>query len=110
MNFGYEEGHIYFHSAPEGRKINIIKKNGRVCFNVVTDVQIDDENGCKVKYQSVTGAGLAHIVEDPEEKVRGVKALMRHTLGHEYDFPLKKMDSVLVVRIDIRDIKAKHGR
>jgi nitroimidazol reductase NimA-like FMN-containing flavoprotein (pyridoxamine 5'-phosphate oxidase superfamily) len=32
VNFGYRDNAIYFHSANEGRKINILKKNNSVCF------------------------------------------------------------------------------
>ena len=29
LNFGYDGGFLYFHAAPEGRKIDIIKRNRR---------------------------------------------------------------------------------
>ena len=32
MNFGYKDKALYLHSATEGRKIEIIKKNNKVCF------------------------------------------------------------------------------
>ncbi len=32
VSFGYEDNAIYFHSALEGRKVNLIKKNSKVCF------------------------------------------------------------------------------
>ena len=31
MNFGYKDNVIYFHSAPKGRKIDLLEKNNRVC-------------------------------------------------------------------------------
>ena len=40
MNFGYTGGEnpcLYFHCAPEGRKIELIGKNNYVCFEMDTD-------------------------------------------------------------------------
>jgi nitroimidazol reductase NimA-like FMN-containing flavoprotein (pyridoxamine 5'-phosphate oxidase superfamily) len=36
MNFGYEEGMIYLHSAQEGRSISILEKNPQVCITFCT--------------------------------------------------------------------------
>ncbi len=35
--FGYANGHIFMHSSKEGRKIEVIKKNNKVCVTVHTD-------------------------------------------------------------------------
>lgn len=109
VSFGYEENHIYFHSACEGRKIDIIRKNNKVCFNMLTDVQTVDlyPKSCTMKYKSVTGVGIANILKDPEEKIHGLKAVMQQNLGYEYDFHLERLDSTLVVRIDIQEVKGK---
>ena len=32
--YGYEQGKVYFHSARQGKKLDFIKKNNRVCFEV----------------------------------------------------------------------------
>jgi nitroimidazol reductase NimA-like FMN-containing flavoprotein (pyridoxamine 5'-phosphate oxidase superfamily) len=34
LNFVYSEGNIYLHSAREGEKIEDIKRNSRVCFEI----------------------------------------------------------------------------
>lgn len=108
VNFGYAENRIYFHSAREGRKVNIIKKNNKVCFNIIADWEVENSpTQCKVKFRSVTGTGTASIVEDNEERVTGLKLLMLQNLGHEYNFPPGWSDKTLVVRIDIQDIKGK---
>jgi hypothetical protein len=111
VNFGYEEDRIYFHSALKGRKVDIIKNNNKVCFNMVIGIEVMDlsPKSCKVKYKSVTGVGIANILKDRQEKIPGLKAIMRHNLGHEYDFSLDRLDSTLVVRIDIQEIKGKQA-
>lgn len=40
MCYGYHEGKIYLHSASEGKKIDILRKNSRVCILV--------EQGCSL--------------------------------------------------------------
>ena len=61
MNFGFgKEGSLYFHSAGEGRKINILKKNNLVCFQADVEHELYLHNvscGCSMRYQSVVGMG-----------------------------------------------------
>jgi len=38
VNFGYERNAIYFHSALEGRKVNVIRRNDKVCFELKSDM------------------------------------------------------------------------
>jgi uncharacterized protein len=110
VNFGYTENHIYFHSALEGRKVSIIKRNCKVCFNIIADWEVEENpDKCKVKFSSVTGFGTANIVEDNEERVFGLKRIMLQNLGHEYNFPSGWSDNTLVVRIDIHNIKGKQS-
>ena len=32
--FGYERNTLYFHGAKEGRKIELIKQNNKICFDI----------------------------------------------------------------------------
>ncbi len=40
MNYGYKDGCFYFHSAHEGRKLNLLKKNNKVCIEVTDSIEI----------------------------------------------------------------------
>jgi hypothetical protein len=66
VSFGYREGVIYFHSANEGRKITLLKKNPACCIEVdeCTGV-LPDKKPCKweMHYRSVicTGAGRTSL-------------------------------------------------
>ncbi len=60
--FGYEDGHLYFHSAQEGRKLEILRKNDRVCFEMDIDqvlVRSEEPFRCSMKYRCVIGSGRA---------------------------------------------------
>ena len=113
VNFGYERNAIYFHSALEGRKIEIIKKNNKVCFEMDIDVKLAKaETSCDnvkvgTNYGSVIGVGKAHILKNDEEKVHGLQVLTNHYLKGEFSFSKSSLDSVLVVKIDIQSITGK---
>ena len=111
VNFGYERNTIYFHSALEGRKIDIIKKNNKVCFEIDTAVEAKTEKtSCDtVKYRSVIGTGRVHILESKEEKTHGLKSIMRQCTRGEYSFAEDRLDSVLVLRIDIESVTGKQS-
>lgn len=84
MNFGYsggEEKALYFHSAGEGRKIDLISRNNFVCFEMDTDHNlVAGTEACDftMKYSSVVGWGNIYILTDEEEKKAGMNSIMQH--------------------------------
>ncbi len=75
---------IYLHAAREGRKIEILKRNDAVCFEVEADVATipaDVACGWGMRYRSVIGFGRATFVDDPEEKVAALDLLMEKYSG-----------------------------
>jgi uncharacterized protein len=112
VNYGYKDGCIYFHSAPEGRKIETIRENPKVCFMVYTDEQIiSGENPCKdwsMKYRSIIGYGKATILENPIEKAEGLNILMDHYSNKgPFKFNEKNLKETTVVKIEIEEINGK---
>lgn len=84
LNFGIEEkdGHIilYFHSALEGYKTELIKRNNRVSFEMDCkhELKYDDEKGyCTMAYESVIGRGKVEVLPD-EEKANALRKIMGH--------------------------------
>jgi nitroimidazol reductase NimA-like FMN-containing flavoprotein (pyridoxamine 5'-phosphate oxidase superfamily) len=110
--FGYERNVLYFHGALEGQKTRLIKKNNRVSFQIDTDVEmVKSEGACgwEMKYRSVMGVGRASILGNDEEKVYGLKVLMKQYSADEFSFPKSKRDSVQVVKIDIESMTGKQS-
>ena len=72
--FGYEKGALYFHSAIEGRKLEILKKNPRVSFEMDIDWElVRSGDHCNMRYRSVIGFGKATLFNNfgyPAAKVR----------------------------------------
>jgi len=116
MNFGILDDKLYFHCASEGTKLNLLKGNANVCFEVEADVEVlPGETGCNwsVRYQSVIGLGRASVVEDPLEKRAGLAALAsryvqlgRHS-DREIQIPEKISSATVVFRIDILSLTGK---
>lgn len=74
LNFAYSNGAIYFHCACEGHKLENIRHNDSVCFNVVDSVLLMPED-FNTQYRSVTVFGKISVVEDINEKKAGISAV-----------------------------------
>jgi len=110
--FGYERNALYFHGALEGRKVELIKKNNKVCFEIDTDVEVvktEDPCSWTMKYRSVIGVGRAYVLKSYEEKTHGLRLIMKQYSEDEFSFPKSKLDSVLVVRVNIESITGKQS-
>lgn len=112
MNFGYAEGALYFHSAPEGRKIDVIRKNPGVCFNVIGKYDlVTAKNACSwsARYTSVSGTGKAEIITDRVGIEGGLKILMAQYSEEEYDFEEERLDGVVVIKVEIEKMTGKES-
>lgn len=114
MNFGYlagEKSFLYFHCAPEGRKIDLIARNNYVCFEMDTDHMLyTAEKGCDwgMNYSSIVGYGRISIVSDTEEKQKGLDCIMEHYSGKKgFIYDEKIMSKTAVLRIDIEELTCK---
>ena len=110
--FGYERNVLYFHGALKGRKIDLIKKNNKVCFEIDTDVEIVEAGeACDwtMNYRSVIGTGRASILENDKEKSHGLNLIMKQYTEGNFRFPKSRLDSVLVIRVNIDSITAKQS-
>lgn len=109
--FGYKDNCLYFHSANAGKKIDIIEKNNKICF------EFDDysglllsENPCDwdIKYSSVIGFGKASIIDDFDEKIKAMNIIIEHYSNGLYEFQ-KKIDTVTIIKVEIENITGKRS-
>jgi nitroimidazol reductase NimA-like FMN-containing flavoprotein (pyridoxamine 5'-phosphate oxidase superfamily) len=111
MSFGFADGALYLHSAPAGRKIDLLRRNDRVCFEVEADVALvmgELACGWSFNYRSVIGFGRACFVDDAAERRRGLDAIMRQygSVGPQ-DYAEQILARTLVIRIDIERLTGK---
>jgi nitroimidazol reductase NimA-like FMN-containing flavoprotein (pyridoxamine 5'-phosphate oxidase superfamily) len=108
--FGYEPGVLYFHSAGEGKKLDMLEENDKVCFELDIDHEIvEAENPCDwaMKYRSVIGFGSATILEDDETKRRGFDAIMRQYSKGSYSYPDGEIKATAVIKVEILSMTGK---
>ncbi len=115
MNYGYimegEKLTIYLHGAKRGRKLDVIRQNPKVFYELDCDITpFEGEVACKygITYASVMGRGIATIVEDVEEKKMALTLLMKTQTGKDFQFDDKMAGVVSVIKIDTLEYTAKH--
>jgi len=110
MNFGYKDRGLYFHCAREGKKIDILKRNNRVCFEVETHTGIiKSGKPCNwgMKYMSVIGYGKVSFINDSNEKIEALKIILNQYYKGEFDFTDADIDKIDVFKVDIESMTGK---
>ncbi len=111
MGYGYEDGVIYLHGAPEGKKNDMMAANPKACFQIALDVELlraETGSSFSMKYRSVTGYGYLRTLTALEEKNRALKILMDHYEGPHADLT-DNSAKVWVARLDIESMTGKCG-
>ena len=113
LSYGYRDGVLYFHSAAEGHKIDLLHCNPRVGFSVVIDLGIvEGEDACNwgARFRSVVGHGRIEFVEDNESKRTALKQLMAQYAEGDFDFPQQALEGTTVFRLVIAEMTGKQSR
>ena len=115
MNYGYtyENGKLvmYLHSAVRGKKLDMIRANSKVFFEIDCDWKpFEGVKPCQygLAYSSIMGKGVARILEDVEEKKQAMTFLMKTQTGKDFVFTDELVSIVAVIRIDVEEYTAKH--
>jgi len=106
---------VFFHCASEGRKMDIIKKNPLVCFEVDYDTRLnpDDSPGkIAIKYESIVGVGTVQIVDDFHEKRRILGNMMKkfhryNPFYHPTPLTDNRVHEVVILKLALDEFKAK---
>ena len=114
MNYGYtyenEKLTIWLHCARQGRKLDIMKVNPKVFFEMEYGITpFEGEVACKygITYSSIMGRGVATIIEDVETKKIALSSLMKTQTGKDFEFEDRMAEVVSVIRIDVDEYTAK---
>lgn len=105
MNFGYADGVVYLHSAPKGKKVDILQNNNHVCLVFSTDHVLrhqHEEVACSysMKYRSVLVYGKVEFIQDPAEKRRVLNILMKQYTGRDdFEYHDPAIQNVLVYKV-----------
>lgn len=135
ISIARQEEKIYIHSSYEGRKILNIKNNSQVSMSFVGDLNIPDpltqeefketmeihgtigklvSKKFTTEYESTVIFGKAHIIEERDEKILGLKLISKKYVPENmsyFDAAIEaSLDRTCVIRIDIKEITGKRKR
>lgn len=106
LSYGYEiKEHtlfLYFHCAKEGRKLDILKSNNKVCFNIFHEgepMHADIPCHAGYYYSSITGNGIVEFIEDSADKKHALNRMFLQQTGQNVEFTGSQADSVCVFQI-----------
>lgn len=104
---------LYFHSALEGKKLDVLRKNNKVCFELSREGELTGgEDSCNYGYYyaSVIGQGEVVFLSDTGDKCSALSVLFRHQTGRDAEFNEKQVQNVCVFKIVSADYTGKMKR
>ncbi len=110
--YGFDGERLFFHSAFEGRKIDILRKNPHVCFECEVAVSLKpSDNICRwsVNYRSVIGYGRVVFLDDPVEKHAAMEIVLKHYAQPPFTIHSSALEAVCMFRLDIETMSAKRS-
>ena len=115
LNFGYvRQGGVqrfYFHSAVEGRKVNLCRSLGYAGFEMDNHRRVKpNETACgfAMAYQSVVGEGTVRELTDTAEKTRALQCIMKHYSGRDdWEMPTKAVEKTCVFCLTVTEMSGK---
>ncbi len=120
MNFVYANYAIYMHSHPRGEKLENIKKNPKVGFEVDQSLEFlpsyftspTDASQADTLYISVVIKGEASIISDRKEKAMALNELMKKYQpegGYEPLTPeMEVVEEVAIIKVKPHTMKGKY--
>jgi nitroimidazol reductase NimA-like FMN-containing flavoprotein (pyridoxamine 5'-phosphate oxidase superfamily) len=70
VGYAYADGEIFFHTCNKGLKMDVLRKNPNVCFEV--DESLSDTS----MFKSVIASGTAEIIDDKEKMIPHLQKLI----------------------------------
>jgi len=113
MNFGYKEGVFYLHSGPhEGRKMEVLKQNPRVCIAVNVGEELAWQHpdvACSygMRAESVVAEGAVEFVNDLNEKIEIMNIFMQGYTGRDFTYSTPAIKNVIVWRVKVEKMNCK---
>ena len=120
MNFVFLNNSVYMHSHIRGEKIENIKRNSKVGFEVDRNLEFlpsyfsdpDDASLADTLYISVIIKGEANLVEDKKEKVLALNGLMKKYQPEGRYNPLREdmdvLDATAVIKVIPKEMNGKY--
>lgn len=109
LNFARVDNRLYMHCALAGQKLDLIARDPHVAFACAVDVAIDRAKSTTY-FRSISGRGLAAIVEDVAEKCLALEAIgAKYAAACPRPCPPAAAARVAILRIDIEAVWGKES-
>ncbi|MFA7059899.1 MAG: pyridoxamine 5'-phosphate oxidase family protein [Pedobacter sp.] len=108
--YAFDGSALYFHSAQAGTKMEILKRNNNICFEISIDngfIESDEACDFEAQHRTVIGIGKAVFIEDVAEKIKALDLILARFSQKKFEYPKANLDRTAVIRIDIGSIKGK---
>jgi nitroimidazol reductase NimA-like FMN-containing flavoprotein (pyridoxamine 5'-phosphate oxidase superfamily) len=113
FNFGYNENCIYIHSAPAGKKLEVLRRNPQVCFEVEDETAtVKGDIACRWSaiYRSIIGYGKVEFVIGFDKKQQALDIIMQqHGAPANMEFDPKEVEFVVVLKLKIDSMTGKQS-
>ena len=112
LNYGYADNALFIHCAKEGKKIDLLKSNNKVGFQIDFGSEIiKHSESCQwtTKYRSIMGTGEVEIIDNFEQKSHGLDVIMNHSGKLDNSYHPKAVDKVLILKVNIKDLSGKQA-
>ena len=113
MSFGYDGNALYFHCAAEGLKIDILRRNPRVCCLFEHGLAFDPKGASPCAwdfaYATVIVHGKAARITDPTEKLAALQVITNQYSTNGERVPADKIEKVDVWKIGILEMTGKRA-
>jgi len=112
FNFGIKDETIYLHSAPEGKKMDILKLKPAVCIAFSTGHEIYHQHetvACSygMKFKSVIISGKVVFIEGYDDKTEALNIVMSHYTNREFSYNAPAVNNVKVYKVLIEQISGR---
>lgn len=112
LNFGYSGDTLYFHSAREGRKIDVLARGGKVCFEIDGGhelVTAAEPCNWSMRFESVIGYGTVHFIDQAEQKLQALECIIAQYSSDFFSFPEASVARIAVFALQIETMTAKRS-
>ncbi len=112
MNFGYLDGDIILHSAPEGKHVGLLELSNRICVTFCSDRKLayqhpDVACSYSMTSKSVVCKGSVSFIDDLDEKEKALNSMMQKFSNKNFKYSAPALRNVRVWRVTVDEMTSK---
>jgi nitroimidazol reductase NimA-like FMN-containing flavoprotein (pyridoxamine 5'-phosphate oxidase superfamily) len=113
MNFAYSQGEVILHSAPEGKHLQLLENDNRVCVTFCSDRKLmyqhpDVACSYSMNSKSVLVRGKVTFIDNLQEKEHAMNLFMeKYTQRTDFKYSVPALKNVKVWKVNIEKMTAK---